>query len=208
MSSNSFSWADLKQAADDAGFTVLPVLKDVGAEVATAEHKKTSTGKDQISARFKLTEGPYAGKSVFNNFVLTLDNGAALGFFFRDMAKFGLTDEYFATNPPLAAVAAALVGRPCRLDVGIRKWNGEERNEVNAVRPPSGGVTPVPASTPGAGYGVPTPSVPTPGISTPSIPAPAYPTTVDQLPTPTLPGIPPVTVSEPTNAPAAPPLPF
>lgn len=144
----SFAWSDLKQAADDAGFSVIPAA-DYEAVVKTAEHKKTGNGKDKIAVRFNVTVGPEAGKSVFNDFVISPDNGTALGFFFRHMKALGLGPDYFATNPDLAKVAADLVGRNCVLTVGIEQWNEEDRNRVKNVKASAGAAAPLTAASAG-----------------------------------------------------------
>lgn len=144
----SFSWGDLQQAADDAGFGIIPA-GEYEAVVKTAEHKKTGTGKDKIAVRFSVTGGPAAGKSVFNDFVISPDNGTALGFFFRHMKALGLGPDYFATNPDLGKVAGDLVGRNCVVVVGIRQWNEEDRNEIKGIKPSTGAAAPLTAG--GAG---------------------------------------------------------
>lgn len=136
---DQFNFTDLIQAAADAGFSVVPA-DDYDVEVATAEAGKTSTGKNKISVRFKIISGPYAGKSVFNDFVISPENGNALGFFFRHMKVLGLDQGYFATNPPLASAAASLIGRRCVVTVGIRQWQGDDKNEVKGVKPLAGNV--------------------------------------------------------------------
>jgi hypothetical protein len=201
---STFNWSDLQQAADDAGFTVLSPRKGADAEVVDATFKKTANGKDQYAVRFKLLGGPDDGKSVFNNFVISPDNANALGFFFRHMAALGLTREYFASNPPKEAVAKALVGRRCRLDISIRTWNDQDRNQVDNVLPPIGGATTVSPAV-----GGPYPSVPD---ATPPIPTPqAFPIPTPQpYPTPTHAAVPvtPVTplaeAPTPTAEPATP----
>lgn len=135
MSGVNFS--DYLKAADDAGFTVIP-KNDYDLEVATAEAKKTANGKDQIVVRLKVLGGPYDGKSVFNNFVLSPDNANALSFFFRHLAAFGLHRAYFDANPSLAKVAQDLVGRRARGAVSTREFNGTERNQVDNFRPIGG----------------------------------------------------------------------
>lgn len=149
-----FSWDDLKQAADDAGFSVI-AAGVYNCTVKTAETKKTGTGKDKIAVRFTINDGPSAGKSVFNDFIISPENGTALGFFFRHMKALGLGSEYFATKPALSKVATDLVGKVCQVDVGIRVWNEEERNEVKGVKPLTGvpnaaptGATPQPMAQP------------------------------------------------------------
>lgn len=144
----SFSWGDLQQAADDAGFGVIPA-GEYESVVKSAEHKKTGTGKDKIAVRFSVTAGPAAGKSVFNDFVISPDNGTALGFFFRHMKALGLGPDYFASNPDLGKVAGDLVGRNCVVIVGIRQWNEEDRNEVKGIKPSTGAAAPLTAGSAG-----------------------------------------------------------
>jgi hypothetical protein len=136
----TFNFSDLTKAADDAGFTVIP-KSDYDLEVVTAEAKQTGTGKHKISVRFKVISGPYAGKSVFNDFVISPDNGTALGFFFRHMKVLGLDRGYFDTNPPLTAVASSIIGRRCTGSVSIREWQGQERNQLDGIKPLAGNVT-------------------------------------------------------------------
>lgn len=144
----SFSWNDLQQAADDAGFGVIPA-GEYEAVVKTAEHKKTGTGKDKIAVRFSVTGGPSSGKSVFNDFVISPDNGTALGFFFRHMKALGLGPDYFASNPDLGKVAGDLVGRNCVVVVGIRQWNEEDRNEIKGIKPSGAAAAPLTAASAG-----------------------------------------------------------
>lgn len=158
---SSINWQDLQQAAADAGFSVLP-NDEYDVSVATAEAKKTSTGKDMIAVRFKVESGPHEGQSVFNQFVLSPENGNALGFFFRHMGALGLDKEYFAAMPALTQVAAALVGRRCRVKVSTRVWNDQERNQVDGVMPPVGGPGAPPPS--GTGHGVFAPPAGVPGL--------------------------------------------
>jgi len=189
VSAGPVNFNDLLKAADDAGFSVVPA-NDYDAEVATAEAKTTSSGKNQIAVRFKITSGPQAGKSVFNNFVISPDNANALGFFFRHMAAMGLEREYFAANPPLAQAAAALVGRKVTITVSVEQWNGQDRNRVNAVKK-AGGATGVGATPfiPGMVTPAPMPVIPpAPPVVAPSVPvAPFVPEPVPPL------AVPPVT---------------
>lgn len=173
----SFNWADLQQAAADAGFSLIP-KGDYFGEIVKAEAAVTSTGKDQIKVRFKVIEGPHAGASLFTQFVISPDNATALGFFFRHMAALGLGKDYFAAGPPLEAVAADLEGRQALLSVDIDTWNGSERNQVKNVKamPVSDGVT---SATPMPGNDV---------FAAPASPAPAP-------------------AAEPQDAPVPPPLP-
>lgn len=197
--SNAFDWNDLMQAADDAGFTVVPAMKGVAARIATANAAKTSNGKDQIKVRFVLTEGPYANKSVFNNFVISTDNGTALGFFFRHMAALGLSREWFATKPTMAQVAAALVDRTCVLDISVRDYQGTERNQVDNVLPPRNGGNAAPQTVIGS---MPTPGVPGPVPTTGPVPSFPMPTPSAAQPVPTVTAPPPMATPAPLPMPA------
>ncbi len=141
MASANFS--DLLKAAEDAGFSNTPP-GTYDAVVAKGEAKTTSAGKDMIVVSFEVQGGPHGGRKVPNNFVISPENANALGFFFRHMRALGLDSAYFAQNPSPQQVAAALVGRTCRIEVGTRTWNGEEREDVKKILPPvSGQGTPV-----------------------------------------------------------------
>jgi hypothetical protein len=144
----TFSWSDLQQAAEDAGFGVIPA-NDYEVVVKTAEKKTTGTGKDKISVRFTVVGGPYNDKSVFNDFIISPENGTALGFFFRHMKAMGLGPEYFATKPSLEKVATDLVGRRAVLTIAIRQWNEEDKNEVKNVKPSGSAAAPMTAASSG-----------------------------------------------------------
>jgi hypothetical protein len=140
------NFADLLKAASDAGFgNCPPGTYDV--QVVESVAKTTSANKDMIVVKFQIIGGPHGGRKVQNNFVISPENGTALGFFFRHMRALGLDDAYFQQNPSPAQVAAALVGKTCRIEVGTRTWNGEEREDVKKIMPPLAGGTPV-ASAP------------------------------------------------------------
>lgn len=133
-----FTWSDLKKAAEDAGFVVVP--KGLyNAVISKSEAKKTSQGKDQIKVVFKILDGPLAGKPVNSQFVISPENPTALGFFFRHMKAMGLDGSYFATLAPGAVgmnkLANDLIGRSCQIDVVIDEWQGEDRNKVNGIKP-------------------------------------------------------------------------
>lgn len=206
---STLDWGALTAAADDAGFSAIPA-NEYDLVVATAEVARTNANneggaKDQIKVKFKVENGPHAGKAVFTNFVLSPENPNALGFFFRHMAALGLTREYFQGNPPLTQVAAALVGRRCRGKVSIRLWNEEERNQIDKILPPIGAATgPIPAAP---GSAPPVPQVPVPGPTAPVYtPAPgAVPATT--LPQPGVPPVPQVAMPMPVAVPPTPQVP-
>lgn len=138
--------------AKNASFDPLPEgTYDVICIEATPT--ESSTNKPMIRLKYQVESGPNAGSKVFNQQVFSADNDAALAIFFRYMAFHGLDEAFFSANPPWEQVAAALVHRRVRLVLGIRQWQGQDRNEVNQVLPPSvpdagAAATPPPAQTP------------------------------------------------------------
>lgn len=153
------------QQAKSASFEALPA-GPYDAECISADAVTSSTGKPMIKCKFEVISGPHAKRKFFNQFVLSIENETALAMFFRHMRAFGMDENFFAAvgQQGLAPVAQAMVGRRARFDLGIRKWNDEDRNEVKSVKPLAGGV----ASGGLPGTGAPAlPGLPgTPGLPT------------------------------------------
>lgn len=184
------NWADLKKTADDA---TKPLPKDwYEVVVDSAERKTASTGSEMISVKFKVDAGPHAGRVLFTNFVLSPDSGFALSLFFRNLAALGVDEGFFNglsqsgmdIQASLAAIAQAIVGRRASVEVGIRQWQGQDRNEVTNMKGTTTGAGGVPGApgpiggppVPGVAGGPPVPPVPPAGPPTPApIPAAAPP---------------------------------
>lgn len=179
-------WASLMQQAQTAA-AALPV-GDYNMLVANCTATSSKNGKPMFKAKLQVEDGPHAGRSMTNNFNLTLDNPVALRIFFRQMNSFGLDSNFFAQNPTYEQIAAMLVGRRARISVTIEKWQGEDQNRISAIGPALGSV-PTGVSPVGAVPGV-------PGVApmAPQVPA-----------TPTVPTVPQAQVPVPTpaQAPAA-----
>lgn len=163
-SGTTHNWKDLKKRGDDATKPAEPgwyVIECIKADVK----KASTTGNPMIGAQFKIVDGPAAGKVVFTNFNVTPDSDFALGIFFGQLAAFGLDDAFFANDPSLEQLAAALVSRKANVELGIRPWNGQDRNEFKNLRPLDGQVpigqpvaAGIPSSATPSGSGVPTPA--------------------------------------------------
>lgn len=157
------NWQDLLAQAEEGGsYDAIPEGQ-YHAVVADATAKPSSSGKQMIVATFEVTAGPYKGRRVWNNFVISRDNPNALGWFFRHMSALGVSKDFFALNPPLEAVAAQIKGKPCVIDVSTRVWNNETRNDVKKITAAQGAMpTAAPAPTPS-----PMPTDPSPSAGTP-----------------------------------------
>jgi hypothetical protein len=135
--------------------------------------KPTQNGKPMVKVKFTIETGPHAGRTLWNNFVISPESPNALSFFFDHMNVFGLTREWFQqARPEMSQVGQYLVGRRCRATVGNRVWNGAPRNEISTFKPAGSAVGIQPSAI--------SPAAPQPGV--PQVaqpqyqpPAPAYP---------------------------------
>lgn len=128
------------QEAKSASFEALPA-GDYDIEVTEANATRSSNGKPMIKVRLKVLSGPYQNRSIINNFVFSVENAMALSIFFRHMKCFGLDEAFFGSlgqAGSLEPVAGALTNRRARVTLGIRQWNGEDRNEVTQIKPYTG----------------------------------------------------------------------
>ncbi len=144
--------------------------------VKEAKEGKSQKGADMIKCTFTITAGQYTGRNVNNNFTISPDKGVALGIFFRHMESFGMTANYFSTNPSLGQICGELTNRRGVMVVGKpREWNGREFDNVVDIKPVPTGVAAGPLA-PGAGpAGPPMPSpmpAPTPMPAPAPMPAP------------------------------------
>jgi hypothetical protein len=199
--SDTINWGQLYDAAgsDEA----LPAnVYDV--EVTKCVFKHATSGKPMFAVTFKVLAGPLAGKGLWHNITVTQDNDKAMYWFFKSMRDLGLGEAFFKTNPTNEAIAQALVGKQCRVDVGIQaKGAYAGRNEVKGTMPLGGAVALQGATTP-----APAPAQPAAAPAVQPAPAPAPPPAPVA---PVEPVAPPVPVEAappaPVEAPAPPPAP-
>lgn len=130
---SGFNFSDLQKVAKEAGYDLVPDGEYEAWIDGKVTLKKSGNGKDMWSFAWKIDDGPTKGK-VFDQFVLSPDSAPALAFFFRKMTALGLDEEYFAKNPAFEQVAKDMEGRRALITVGKREWQGQDRNQVNAVK--------------------------------------------------------------------------
>ncbi|OFW55819.1 MAG: hypothetical protein A2Y75_05230 [Candidatus Solincola sediminis] len=196
----SIDWASLRQTADDATKPVPEGEYDL--VVNKAEATRASSGSPMIKMQLRVVGGPSDKKTIFHNITLTADNAFALAMFFRAMDAFGLNSTWFEqNNPSLEQIAAGLVERPVHATIGIRQFQGSDRNEIKQLSTSLTGGVGVPlAVTTTNGPGV--PSVPTPGSTSPATP------TTPMVPSIPQPSIPQPNVSTGAGVPTPPGLPI
>lgn len=184
------SWNDLLSDAGGAGNSFDPIPEgDYDFNIKECEAKLAQSGRMMYVAKCEVESGPHKSRLVWHNFVLTPDNPNALSWFFRNMNVLGLGREFFAANPSDHQVAEQLRGKRFRGQVGIRKYQGQDRNEIKQFFSATSG---------SLGNGLPTaaPAAPAPA------PAPAAPAPVSAAPAPVAAPVAPVAA-----APVVPPAP-
>lgn len=152
---------DFNSLMNEAGEGFQPVpAGPYTVRVEKTEPTSSSTNKPMIRATLRIVGGPHDGRMLFDQYTISAGSPKALGFFFDNMAALGLPREFFSSNPPLPQVAQALVGRMANVQVGMKVYQGIDRNEVKNYRPAQGGVPvgagPMPIA-PGGMPGVPMP---------------------------------------------------
>lgn len=145
--SQSMDWSALQATAQEApDYTPVPAGV-YQAKIYSAEARKTNNGKDMIYAVLSIVGGPYDGRRLFNNFTISPESPAAMKFFFQHMGAFGIDLGFFAMKPSMPALAAELERRGvvATVEVGMKVWNNEDRNEIKNITALAGAA---PASTP------------------------------------------------------------
>ena len=171
---STLNWGDLvKDAGESASYEPLPD-GDYDLTIVEATAKVSQSGKTMFAVKAQVTTGAHAKRLIWDNLVVTPDNSAALGMFFRKMGALGLGREFFASNPSNAQIEAALKGRSFRAQVGSRTWQGNKKNEIKmyyaaaaAAASAAPAAAPAPAPAPAA---APVAAAPAPVAAAPASP--------------------------------------
>lgn len=187
------SWTELMADAGGSGGNYEPIPEgDYDFLIEDCEAKLSQNQKMMYVAKNKVESGPHAGRLVWHNHVISHENPNALAWFFRNMKVLGLGQEFFASNPSDHQVAEALKGKRFRGNVQIRKWQGQDKNEIKQFYTASSGAL-------GNGMAVPQQAAPAAPAFAPAPAAPA-PAPAPQFATP-----PPAAQPAPAPVFAAPP---
>lgn len=164
---STLNWGDLVKDAGEvsAGYDPLPD-GDYDLTVVEATAKVSQSGKTMFAIKAQVQNGAHAKRLVWDNLVVTPDNTAALGMFFRKMHALGLGREFFATNPSNAQIEQAIRGRSFRAQVTSRTWQGQKKNEIKQYYPgvaaatsaPVAAAAPAPAPAPAPAAAAPAPA--------------------------------------------------
>ena len=140
------SWGDL---FDESGEAIGPLPdSEYDFIIRKVTAKKSSNSKPMYMARCEVETGQYAKRTVFHNFVVSAENPDAMRIFFQQMGALGMTKEFWKQNPSDERVAQALEGRRFRATTIIRQWQGEDRNNLQRIKPAAQGGTGAPPPPP------------------------------------------------------------
>lgn len=155
-------WGDVLNGAEANKGSQPLNAGDYNFKVASAEGKTAQSGREMISVRLEVLDGPYAGRTAWHNWVLPLEADdkakTSMGYFLGDMEVFGLTKEWFGQNlggQPITKstcdfIGSQLVNQVVTATVAFQR-NDPSRNDIKKFRAleATGGV---PAAGPGAGF--------------------------------------------------------
>lgn len=153
----SLNWGDLVKDASSGGggnFEPLPA-GDYDIKVVEATAAQSSSGKTMFKLKTEVQGGPYNGRLLWDNLVISPENANALGFFFRKMTALGLGAQFFEQNPSNAQIEQALQHRTARAKVIVRQYNGNPSNNIDTYYPAQS--TGTPSFAPQAPQGPPQP---------------------------------------------------
>lgn len=138
MTENSINFKKLRETAT----TVLQ--GDYAVVVDKAEFKLTQKNSEPMWVlTLKVTAGPYTGRTIRHNLVLSSTHTFMVNRFFSHMAVLGLDASFFDANPSPDAVSIAVTGRHAIANLVESKseFRGEKQSEVSELKPATGGVT-------------------------------------------------------------------
>lgn len=132
-----FNWLDLHKDANTNLNGEFPVV------IVDPVAGESTKGQPQIKFKAKVTEGQFAGRTIPSQFTLVTDSPGAMRMFFSHMSALGLDAKFFSQLPSGSAgmpvLAQALDGRHAVAVIGVRQWNGADRESVDGWKPAVGG---------------------------------------------------------------------
>lgn len=193
-STSTRKWGELMQQADTVKFEKLEAGQYTFF-VKSATKAQSTNGSDMIKIVYVVEGGPKQGRYLtINQFIPDGSNPNATSAFFRVMKGHGLDTAFFATEPSLDGVCAAMQGAKISASLTYTKGGGgNDYPRLNRVE-----LVAAPAATTAAGLPTPTP------VAVPQA-APAQPQAVQEAPVAPAPAPAPQAVA--TETPAAPAMP-
>ena len=121
---------DLANFEEDKGFEVLP-RGTYPVVVDEAEYNVSKNGNPMISLTLAIEEGEYANRKLFTHIVFAEKTMGRAKRMIRTLGRTDLLERKF--NP--SQEAESFIGTRARARVGIRVYEGEQKNEVKQLLP-------------------------------------------------------------------------
>lgn len=146
----AINWNQFIKQAEEAGeslgdFTPIPAA-NYDVNVLKAEAKKTKNGKDMIVVTFVVEGGPYGGRRVWSNLVVSPESPKAMAILIRQLTALGVR-PLLEAGASFEQIAAALAGALANIKVSVGEYGGKPKNEVDGISARQGGFS---GPTPGA----------------------------------------------------------
>lgn len=107
-----------KYASTFSEFKIVPEAKGSGQPYAA------------LTFTINAEEGEYEGRKLWRNFSLQPQSLWALK---QALINLGCSSDSFNAGDDLEDLLGSMVGSECILDVGMKQFNGEDRNDVRKV---------------------------------------------------------------------------
>lgn len=135
---------NLNDVEEDKGFEIIP-KGNYPAVVDELEFTESSSGNPMIASKYKITEGEFEGRVLFDYWVLA-GKGAefGLGKLKKFLTRVTPEVDLGAFNPEAFAEEGTAIGRELTIAVKIQtqkkgEYKGEKRNQVADILAPSEG---------------------------------------------------------------------
>ncbi len=95
-----------------------------------------SSGNPMWTLQLELTDGDYAGRKLYSHMVFA---GKGLGITKRQLTRIAPELLEGPFNPEDSEVISSMLGKEVKAKVSVRKYEGEDRNNVQDLFPNDGG---------------------------------------------------------------------
>jgi len=163
----AFLGKDLSGTPAELGFEPVPKGQYL-AHIVESKQDETKNRDFVIKFTWLVLEGEYEGRKLFDQIMLT-GSDKAVAFGERKLKTMAVAMGH--PNPNFIEDSEELHGLPCTIVVGLRTWEGEERNEIRDYKAfdPNKPAPVAPAAAPPAQHSAP------PAQAPPAATAPASP---------------------------------
>lgn len=145
-----FNWGQSRKDATTVLDGDFPVV------IVKAEVDKTSTGKARIKLQVKITSGPYVGRSINDQLIISPESPIAMKIFYQHMDTLGLGDVFFAglagldMDAAVSKIAVTLQGKEAVAILKPDTYQGVTREKIKGWKSggAGGGIAGLPTAAP------------------------------------------------------------